>query len=148
MKKKYDEIGYKFITNTIKNIKQYYLEEIVCMSGKKPVFDITVIYKGDDIVKYDCDYPSDKLSVYVSFKSIGPIYLELKPTMGEEYPSVLRQIKNKNLLTSAKCKCNNLHVEAIVNKYMGTVTNKQQMKDVFKKHKIKLRFLEDIDTLC
>ena len=74
---------------------------------------------------------------------LEPIYyIEVKPVLGDDYPSVLRKMSTQILLTE-KSDMLGIYV-LLIDKFESAITTKDQLITIFKQSQIKVKFLSDI----
>ena len=85
--------------------------------------------------------------VDVSILLIKPsIYIEIKPLLGDDYPNVLRKMKQQVKLTSCdkdNMLCKKLYI-LLVKDFASSTTTKEQLIEIFQQSNIKVIFLKDI----
>lgn len=119
-------------------------------------------YFKDIISKYDID--SNTIDIYklenqyiigvnVGAKGDGGsekvLFFEIKPLLGDDYPNVLRKLRNQIELTSKNNENNrwgftNRHYYLIIESFTAQSTSKEQLIDIFKQANIKILFFEQI----
>jgi len=75
----------------------------------------------------------------------GKIVFELKPQVGEDYPCILRKMKNQiKLMTSSRdgYECENIVL--LIKRLSLTITTKKQLIEIFKQSGIKVIFTDDL----
>lgn len=120
------------------NVWKFYKEELI---------ELYCDIKFQDIYKHKYIY-----DINVSQSDDVSICCELKPSLGDDYPCVLRKMvqqiehtKNyiKNHYSSEKFNSSLLPI-LIINNYNSKVTSIDKLKEIFKKHKIRVILLKDI----
>lgn len=121
-------------------------------SLKEPLKDITnhtYRNKYDDIYK---DIYGHDITIYTQFTDVCSICCELKPLLGDDYPCVLRKMKQQ--IDSTKrhikeyCYDNNspfkekVKFVLIVKEFKSDVTSLKQVQTIFAQHSIKLILLD------
>lgn len=123
----------KMCGTIIKNMKDEIKQLMVMDKNKKSFLTLQI---------------EDDFTIYVGYDSMSSLfakkYLELKPTLGEEYPAVLRQMQNKIALTKTKTYGGVMQCFLVVERYMG-ITKRETIRDVFGRHDIKIIFLDELD---
>lgn len=126
---------YKYKCHPIQKLNSYKIE----FEGK---------YNWDCIFNFDCagqclngrNCCSSEESVYCI-----DVFSEIKPIMGDDYPCVLRKMKNQIELTKSN---NNLalfkHFLLIIKEYNSNTTTKEQLVKIFKQTNIKILFIDEL----
>ena len=98
----------------------------------------------------NCYVDKENEGVYVSISLIKQlsynIYIEIKPLQGDDYPNVLRKMKQQKNLTSCdkdNMLCKKLYI-LLVKDFASSTTTKEQLIEIFQQSNIKVIFLKDI----
>lgn len=85
-------------------------------------------------------------SAYVSFGGYHRIYIEIKPLLGDDYPAVLRKMKQQIQLTMVGERIYNEKYcfALLVRDYNSSSTTKEELIEIFKQSKIKVVFINEI----
>ncbi len=84
-------------------------------------------------------YPQDILPQNVS--KHGQILIELKPILGDDYPSVMRQIKNqRERYNSCYCK-----MVLFIDNFQSDAIDRKQLATFFSRERIIVKFLDEIE---
>lgn len=98
----------------------------------------------------NCYVDKENEGVYVSISLIKlpsyNIYIEIKPLLGDDYPNVLRKMKQQVKLTSCdkdNMLCKKLYI-LLVKDFASSTTTKEQLIEIFQQSNIEVIFLKDI----
>ncbi len=95
----------------------------------------------------NCYVNNENEGVDVSILLIKPsIYIEVKPLLGDDYPNVLRKMKQQVNITSCDKDnrlCKKLYI-LLVKDFASSTTTKEQLIEIFQQSNIKVIFLKDI----
>lgn len=95
----------------------------------------------------NCYVNNENEGVDVSILLIKPsIYIEVKPLLGDDYPNVLRKMKQQVNITSCdkyNRLCKKLYI-LLVKDFASSTTTKEQLIEIFQQSNIKVIFLKDI----
>jgi hypothetical protein len=89
-------------------------------------------------------YSDGKIDASLNYNSY--IYIEIKPILGDDYPNVLRKMKQQKNLTSCdkdNMLCKKLYI-LLVKDFASSTTTKEQLIEIFQQSNIKVIFLKDI----
>jgi hypothetical protein len=92
-------------------------------------------------------------------RSITPIAIELKPTMGDDYPSVLRQVLAVKRPSNMVCRSSyekemkvrlesNFHRVLVVGRYTGTGATLDQVREIFRSSGIYMFMFGEIEAVA
>ena len=73
-----------------------------------------------------------------------PVYCEIKPVLGDDYPCVLRKMNTQILLTNGGYEESDNKYVLLVKDFSSSTTTKKQLIQIFKQSYIKVVFLNDI----
>jgi hypothetical protein len=111
------------------------------------IFNINKYYFT--VSKYESKYESDgNTDVCLDYDSF--IYIEIKPLLGDDYPNVLRKMKQQKNLTSCNKDILSHHHHykkiyiLLVKDFASSTTTKEQLIEIFQQSNIKVIFLKDI----
>ncbi len=93
----------------------------------------------DDSCNYDM-YSKGLVSLYV-YHRVGFIYCEIKPQLGDDYPHVLRKMKNQKIMTTKKDRA---MFVLLVKHFESDVTSKDELITIFRQDNIKVVFYDDV----
>lgn len=114
------------------------------------IFDWTVIISDSSCTKLQYEYnefDKNERKYTDEYKlTLGNVYIEIEPLLGDDYPCVLRKIKYKKELTSNSLKqvkepCNFV---LLIKKYDSLITPTNTLKYIFKKSGIDVVFLNEL----
>jgi hypothetical protein len=88
-------------------------------------------------------YNTEKYAEYCSRGIISTTYVEVKPVLGDDYPCVLRKMKQQISLTEQTINKEGKYV-LLVKDFSSSTTTKDQLIQIFKQSHIKVVFLNDI----
>ena len=89
-------------------------------------------------------YSDGKTNATLNYDSY--IYIEIKPLLGDDYPNVLRKMKQQVNITSCDKDnrlCKKLYI-LLVKDFASSTTTKEQLIQIFNQSNIKVIFLKDI----
>lgn len=96
-------------------------------------------YCDDNNNYMDIDAKSSDILLTYSFdQRLAPVYFELKPLLGDDYPNVLRKMNNQIKLSKRR------NAVLIVDKFDSSTTTKQQLIEIFNQHDIRIIFKEQL----
>jgi len=72
------------------------------------------------------------------------VFIEIKPILGDDYPHVLRKMSTQIKMTEKKYR-NAVYV-LYVREFSSSAASKEQLKEIFSQHKIKVVFMNDDDN--
>ena len=87
-------------------------------------------------------YSDGKTNASLNYNSY--IYIEIKPILGDDYPNVLRKMKQQKNLTSCNTEMMREHYILLVKDFASSTTTKEQLIQIFNQSNIKVIFLKDI----
>jgi len=88
-----------------------------------------------------------KTDTDVSINCISHIHIEIKPLLGDDYPNVLRKMKQQVHLTSCDKNMDSNYKKLyilLVKDFASSTTTKEQLIQIFQQSYIKVIFLKDI----
>lgn len=117
----------------------------------------SIIYKyiHDYSIEYEQNTDKNQYKITFNIRNIkSAVFCEIKPTLGEDYPCVLRKLKTQIELSAIYKPF--LHLECryilIIGSFTSKTTSKEQLIQIFKQSKIKIIFTDKIfessNTLC
>ena len=87
-------------------------------------------------------YSDGKTNASLNYNSY--IYIEIKPILGDDYPNVLRKMKQQKNLTSCNTEMMREHYILLVKDFASSTTTSEQLIQIFNQSNIKVIFLKDI----
>ena len=87
-------------------------------------------------------YSDGKTNASLNYNSY--IYIEIKPILGDDYPNVLRKMKQQKNLTSCNIEMMREHYILLVKDFASSTTTSEQLIQIFNQSNIKVIFLKDI----
>lgn len=146
--KVFTELGWKTKTEAIKNIneelyKNYENKFIEFISNKyhdilnniiRETYPVS-LYKSDNWNKIERKY--NEVNITLSIPSYdNTVYCELKPILGDDYPCVLRKMKQQIELTNRFYRYRKHKYVLLINTFNSETTTIEQLKEIFKQSKI------------
>ena len=84
---------------------------------------------------------SNSTKAYYYTKSQTPLYVEVKPTLGDEYPCVLRKMRQQiGMMSAIKYK---KYIFLFIGTFSSRVTSEEQLRTIFGQHDIRVVFEKD-----
>ena len=120
----------KFVKNLIQECKNCILQT------KKRYEDISI--------EFEAKYNWDVIIESNNYRRYN-FYIEIKPLLGEDYPNVLRKMKNQITLTKKDKTCNKFKAFLILNNFNSVNTTKENLIEIFKQSNIYVIFLNELD---
>ena len=87
-------------------------------------------------------YSDGKTNASLNYNSY--IYIEIKPILGDDYPNVLRKMKQQKNLTSCTTEMMRKHYILLVKDFASSTTTSEQLIQIFNQSNINVIFLKDI----
>ena len=133
MKEDYIQTFYKnYDKNFTKSYKTFRINQI------KEIFSDFIRGEQDD---EDETFFDDKVKLNICYDARSDIYCEIKPLLSDDYPNVLRKMKNQIKLTK-ESKKKGIYV-LIVKDFVSDTVNKEQLIKIFKDSDINIIFVNE-----
>lgn len=87
-------------------------------------------------------YSDGKTNASLNYNSY--IYIEIKPILGDDYPNVLKKMKQQKNLTSCNTEMMREHYILLIKDFASSTTTSEQLIQIFNQSNIKVIFLKDI----
>jgi hypothetical protein len=143
--------------NTVKKlIYYYYLFKYNRKIPEKTMYRFNTVFEAsfnwdiliENISMYECisDCNIDCNCVKIEMKPyLNDVNIEIKPLLGDDYPSVLRKMKTQMHLLAPIC-TSHLHLNCIllVKSFVSTNTSKEQLIEIFKQSNIHVFFFNEV----
>lgn len=97
-------------------------------------------------IEFECDFNWDILITLHNkfYNEEKEILIEIKPTIGDEYPTILRKMKYQKKL-SQKSRLNGYKIILLLNNFNSINTTKDELIKIFDQSDIQIIFLEEIN---
>ena len=137
-------------------IQNLFLDEVLCKKLIKKIQNgyvptgIKVEFEGEynwDVVITN-NNSKDRYYFSQNDNTMRKTYIEIKPTLGDDYPNVLRKMKNqkkKSLDNRENFNYDGHIFMLIINNYDSVNTSKDNLKKIFRQSDIPVLFLEELD---
>jgi hypothetical protein len=121
----------------LENLTENYLYDIMAEYGfkKRDGFEFATYISKEN----------EKYIVQIRLKSFNPeLFCELKPVLSDDYPCVLRKLKNQIQLTTNNKNARGMFFLLIIGSFTSDSTTKEQLFEIFKQSDIKVLFTDEL----
>lgn len=143
---KYNSIKKDEDIHELKSLQKYLSEEVyekddIDYYEDRPLFELISEFEQDGwdvLIRYKCSFCADCLAFKYCSINQNQIGIEIKPSIGDDYPSILRQMKTNSTHPDFQC--------LVFDTFCTTSVSLEQVKGIFSASNIKLFSFTEIEN--